>query len=169
MSRTPRAADLLEVQRYVDGELSPEALAAFEARLRADPSLLAAVEAARAQRRLFADDPAALLPKPLAVADAILEQVRRLPRRQDLMRLVEGDELAAVVAATGRRWLIAAALLLVAALLFGAGLIRPSGGEAHARDAAELRQLDEIYRNLQDQGKGLRRSSRSRSGSGSGR
>ena len=164
MSRTPRKADLLQVQRYVDGELSPEGCAAFEARLGEEPSLLVAVEAAREQRLLFQDDPAGQLPpKPLGVADAVMDQVRRLPRREQLIQLVEGDELADVMAATGRRWLIAAAALLVVALLFGARLIQPSGGDVHARDEIELRQLDEVYRKLQEQGKGLPAARRRRS------
>jgi len=165
MSRVPRRVDLLQVQRYVDGELSPGGCAAFEARLGEEPSLLAAVEAAREQRRLFQDDPAGQVPpKPLGIADTVMDQVRRLPRREELMQLVEGEELADVVATTGRRWLIAAAVLLVAAVLFGARLIQPSGGEAHARDEVELRQLDEAYRELQKQGKGFPASLGRRSG-----
>ncbi len=164
--RTPGTADLLQVQRYVDGELSPEASRALAGRLRDEPSLQVALEAARAQRRLFADDPAAELPaKPLVEVESILEHVRRLPSREELVGLVENEELSEVVAATGRRWLVAAALLLTATVLFGARLIRPSGGEAYAQEAAELRQLDEIYRKLQEQGKGLGH----RRGSGSGR
>lgn len=149
-------ADLMEVQRYVDGELSSERLAAFEARLGDEHALRAAVESARAQRRLFEDDPAKELPsKPLGVADAVMDQVRRLPRREELMQLVEGDELAGVVANTGRGWLIAAAILVVAALLFGTQLIRPSGGKAYAQDQVELQRLDKIYRRLQQEGQGL--------------
>lgn len=155
MSRIKRA-DLMEVQRYVDGELSPDRRAHFEARLGEEAALRAAVEAARDQRRLFQDDPAGQLPpKPLDVADAVMDRVRGLPRRDQLMQVVEGDELADAVAATARGWLLAAAVLVVAALLFGARLIRPSGGEAHARDQVELERLDEIYRELQERGEGL--------------
>ncbi|MHC4077417.1 MAG: hypothetical protein ACYST0_03120 [Planctomycetota bacterium] len=171
MSRTPRKADLLQVQRYVDGELAAADRAALEARLGEEPTLLAAVEAARDQCRLFQDDPAKQLPprKPApgqgGVVDAVMDQVRRLPRREELVRLVEGDELAEVAAAVGRRWLVAAAVLFVVALLFGARLIQPSGGEARAADETELQKLDDAYRELLNQGKGLPAAlSRQRSG-----
>ena len=163
MSRTPRQADLLQVQRYVDGELAPADRTAFEARLGEEPTLLAAVATARDQRRLFQDDPGKrLAPKTPApapgqsgVVDAVMDQVRRLPRREELVRLVEGDELADVAATVGRNWLVAAAVLIVVALLFGARLIQPSGGEAEAAAETELRKLDDAYRELQKQGKGL--------------
>jgi anti-sigma factor RsiW len=158
MSRTPRKADLLQVQRYVDGELSLDSRTTFEARLKEEPTLLGAVEAAREQRQLFRDDPADLVGSvgsAVSVADAVMDQVQRLPRREQLMQMVEGDELTGVASTVGRRWLIAAAVLFVVALSFGTGLVQPRGsGKAEAAEN-ELHKLDEAYRLLQSQGKGL--------------
>ena len=73
MSPTPKKADLLQVQRYVDGELSPDSRTVFEARLQEEPALLQAVEAAREQSQLFRDDPAADLGPPRAsVMNAVM-------------------------------------------------------------------------------------------------
>ena len=161
MSRTPRKADLLQVQRYVDGELSLDSRTSFEARLKEEPTLLGAVEAAREQRQLFRDDPADLVGSvgsvgsAVSVADAVMDQVQRLPRREQLMQMVEGDELTGVASTVGGRWLIAAAVLFVVALSFGTGLVQPRGsGKAEAAEN-ELHKLDEAYRLLQSQGKGL--------------
>ncbi len=151
MSPTPKKADLLQVQRYVDGELSPDSRTVFEARLQEEPALLKAVEAAREQSQLFQDDPAADLGPPRAsVMNAVMDQVQRLPRREPPMQLA--DEAATV----GRRWLVAAAVLLVAALLFGFKLIQPPGPEtAQAAAEDELRELDDAYRHLQSKDQGL--------------
>ena len=162
MTKTPNKSDLLQVQRYVDGELSPAGSNDFEARLREEPSLLVVVEAARAQRRLFRDDPDAQLAHvPVDTVDtvdtveAVMDQVRRLPQREELMQLADGDELADVAAALGRRWLIAAAVLFVVALLFGTRLLQPMDERDLPADSKELQKLDDRYRDLMNKGEGL--------------
>ena len=105
---------------------------------------------------MFRDDPAADLGPPRAsVMNAVMDQVQRLPRREQLMQMVEGDELADEAANVGRRWLIAAAVLFVAALLFGFKLIQPPGPETAQAAENELRELDEAYRHLQSKRQGL--------------
>jgi anti-sigma factor RsiW len=136
-------ADSLLVQRFLDGELSPEAGAALRARLAAEPDLAAAVEAARALRVPFAAAKAAP-GAPAGFAGRVVAAVRQLPSRAQL----EGAEAAAVVLRVCRRVLVAAAVLFAVGLAMRSGWLELGLGAplqaAPDEVQSELQRLDRL-------------------------
>ena len=130
------------VQRYVDGELSEPAAAAFATRLLREPGLREQVSALQSLTSHM------LPPAPSSAPDGftadVLTAVRRLPERVQL----EQAEVAAGAVQLCVRVLIAAALVLGLGLAWHAGLLAP--GVADTLEAGpptveqELQRLDEL-------------------------
>jgi anti-sigma factor RsiW len=147
MNMSLSAADELLVQRHVDGELAPEAAAAFAARLVVESALRQRVEALQALRAGFlaGRDTG---PRPRAdFAGKVMAAVRQLPSRQQL------EQATAVGGAMMfcRRLLLAAVLLGGVGLAWGTGLF--DGGtsaELHATPDEVQRELDRLDALLQN-------------------
>ena len=134
----------LELQRYVDGEMSPEAAAAFASRMLQDASLRARCEELQPLGGGFAavrEEPVAET-SPNFVA-GVLSQVRRLPDRAQL----EQAEVAEGSIQLCRRLLMAALVLFAIGAAWRLGLL--DGGRASTLEAGPadvqkaLEQLDQ--------------------------
>lgn len=109
-----------QLQRYLDGELSPEDAAAFAASMLQDAELRERVELGERLREGFA---AAVAAEPRSAAPAgftagVLSEVRRLPSREQLQQA----DLTAGAVQLCRRILLAAIVLLGVGVAVHAGL-----------------------------------------------
>jgi anti-sigma factor RsiW len=145
--RHPDKAELLLIGRFVDGELGGVEHAAFARRVAADADLRAAIDDLRKHRRLVRSADDAVGPMagvPVGFAARVLDSVRRMPSREELVRLSdEGDWIAEVVG-FARRLVVAAAVILGVALLLGLlALGAPDTENLSASATEELRQIDQ--------------------------
>ncbi len=134
----------IQVQRYLDGELTAVQSAAFEQRLTVEPDLQQSVDAARAYIGMFAPERSAVVPEPSESFQAgVLEAARRLP--EQTVSASEGDSTE--VQLLVRRILVAAVVLFSLGLLVYAGLLRRTDASdliaAPDEMQAEMQLLDE--------------------------
>jgi anti-sigma factor RsiW len=133
-------ADSLLLQRYLDGELDTAAAAAWRARVDGEPALQQALAAQQALRGAFRAARGDSSRPPAGFAQRVLAGVRQLPARAEL-------EAAAAAGTVQRlcRW-----VLLVAAVLFCAGLAMRAGwlqtGFGAGLQAAPDEVADELQR-----------------------
>lgn len=139
-------ADQLQLQRYLDGELSAVGAAAFAARLQAEPELAAAAAAATPLREAFASARRTAPAAPRGFAASVAAATRQLPSRLALENL----DAAAGIRRMCQRVLLAAAVVLVASLAVRAGWIATGFGaplQASPDEVArELQELDSKIR-----------------------
>ena len=135
--------DEMQIARYLDGEMSAADRAGFESRLQEDAALRAALQAAEESCRILREACPAPLRAPAGFRSGVLDAVRRMPSREELVQLTTSEENVAQVVAFARRLLVAAAVILGLGLLLGLDLLR-------ADEGAEL-QADEADQQLMDQ------------------
>ena len=147
MSRPPKL-DERSIGRLIDGELSPGERAEFERRVDAEALLRGAVETAREQARLISSTDAEPMCAPPDFSSAVLDRIRRMPSRDDLMRQTHDEEVEAEVAVFARGLMVAAAILLGLSVLFGLKMFEESGSpqELQAEDDQMIEQIDELVR-----------------------
>ncbi|MCK5945367.1 MAG: hypothetical protein KAI24_25480 [Planctomycetes bacterium] len=135
--------DDLMIQRYVDGELSDADAAAFAARMLREPLLRERVEELQRFAGAFAAAPGDLR-APAGFTAGVLDEVRRLPAREELEQL----DLTTGAVKLCVRVLLAAALVLGLGLAWHAGLL--DGNRADTVEAApdaieqEMDRLDQL-------------------------
>ncbi len=135
MSADLSRQDQLLVDRFVDGELAGEALAAARLRLEREPLLRAAVQQRRQLRAGFAAGRETVFAAPKNFADGVLAAARRLPT---------GEAIGDVAVTACRRVLWLAAAVAIAAVVWQSGLFR--GCDTGSLQAAP----DEIRRVIDD-------------------
>ncbi|MFK7741783.1 MAG: hypothetical protein AB8H80_15800 [Planctomycetota bacterium] len=140
----------IEVQRYLDNELSESEAAAFAARMLVDGALRERVAAQRSQplQQAFAaevESGAAGFGAPSGFAAGVLAEVRAMPSRQQLLQQEAAASLSDGAMRTCRRLLLAALLLCAAGLAWHAGLLDAGGsGRVEAGPAETERLLEEL-------------------------
>lgn len=129
--------DLLLVDRYLDGALSPDEMVAVKRRFEADPGLRAMLRDRQALRRGFAAGRGDVVAAPSGFAAQVVAAARRLP--------VVDIEVAAAATVLCRRVMFAAAALLLAALLWQSGLFAGNGdGTLQAAPDEAQQVIDEL-------------------------
>ena len=137
-------ADQVLVARYLDGELVGDQRLEFEKRLVADAALRAAADSLCAQRlRIRAADPAVPAgPVSGDFAASVVQQVRRMPSRSDLVAQSTAEAAAATAVDYARHLMVAALVVCGFGLLFGLKvLVAPDTGALQATEQ-ELLDLD---------------------------
>jgi anti-sigma factor RsiW len=133
--------DELLLQRHLDGELDPAAVAAFRARLAAEPELARAHEDARSLRTGFLAGREFAMRPPASFTAGVLAAARQLPGREQLQRM----DLAASAIRICRRLLLAAMIVAGIGLLWQSGLARlGSSGTLQAAPSEMKRVIDEL-------------------------
>lgn len=135
MSADLSRQDLLLVDRFLDGELAGEALAAARLRLEREPLLREALQQRRQMRVGFAAGREAVFAAPKGFTDGVLAAARRLPT---------GEAVAEVASTFCRRVLWLAAAVVLGAVVWQSGLVR--GCRTESLQAAP----DEIQRVIDD-------------------
>ena len=159
MSRLQKNDELL-VARYVDGEMPDAARRDFEQRLRSEAALERAVAAAREHSALLRATAERPVAAPAGFASSVLDSVRRMPSREELVRLTEHEASIDETLRFARRILMAAVLLFGFAVLFGLGLF--IGADNDKLEAGDLEQrmheLDQrvLEMKTQELGRGTR-------------
>jgi anti-sigma factor RsiW len=131
--------DELLLQRHLDGELDASAAAAFAARLAAEPALARAAAEAQSLRRGFQVARATTMRPPASFAASVSAMVRQLPTRLELQQA----DVAAAATTLCRR------ILLVAAVLFGAGALWHFGLVSDASPATVEAAPDDVQREIE--------------------
>ena len=122
MSR-PNKNDERSNARYLDGQMPAAEREAFVRRLQSEAQLRDAVCAAEEQTgriRASAEPP---MTAPAGFSAAVLDSVRRMPSRGELVRLTDDEESVMSLVGFARQLLLAAILVLGLALLFGFNLL----------------------------------------------
>ncbi len=138
-------ADRRLVVRYVDAALSAPERAAVERRLLAEPLLRAAVEQQRAARVwLRAAAEKEPLPSPTAgFAARVLDSVRRLPSRDELLAAEEVVGVDASLLVLARRIIAAALVVFAVGMAVWGGVLRHTDPvRLEASDIRRIEQLD---------------------------
>ena len=115
--------DEIRLARYLDGEMTTAERAEFDARLQRDPILRAAMDSAEEPSRALRDARQELSPASANFSATVLDKVRRMPSRDELVQLTASEENIAAVVAYGRRLLVAAVVLFGLGLLFSLNLL----------------------------------------------
>lgn len=139
MSALLKDQDLMLLDRYLDGELSPEQRAICAARLAAEPALRAGLEERTQLRRAFRADGGGggrFVPRP-GFADRVLAATHRLPVE------VAADSASNVVKLCQR-------ILLVAAAVFAAAMLWQSGMFTDGGDSSLQAAPDEVQQIVDD-------------------
>lgn len=131
--------DELLLQRHLDGELDPAAVAALRARLAAEPALARALDDARALRTGFLAGREFAMRPPATFAAGVLAAARQLPARDQLQRM----DVAATAIRVCRRLLIAAAVLAGIGFLWQAGFVRLGAAPMLQAAPAEVQRVIE--------------------------
>ena len=140
------STDRTLLNRYVDGEMTVAECTEFEQRLARDTDLRSAEAVAREQSRLIRGVDVGPGRAPHGFSKTVLDAVRRMPSRDDLVRETADEATVASVAIFARRLTVAAAVLFAIATLFGLRvLVEGDTGIIMAEDK-ELEQLDKKVR-----------------------
>ncbi len=152
-------ADQRLLSRLVDGELAGEELTELERRLLREPRLREAVEGQRETREWFekvrVQESRDGVTVPAGFAARVVEQVRRLPDREELLaevgELGERESEERTTLSLGRGILAAAALIFGVSLLFAGGLVRPADSDQlEAADDQVIERIDAEMRALEE-------------------
>ena len=143
MTRVNKTDEIL-IARYVDGELSDADRAAFVARLERDADLQTAVQAAETQARTLREADPQPLRAPAGFSTSVLDSVRRMPSREELVQITNDEADVEALVSFGRRLLVAAVVLCVAGFLFGFKGWQGVGGDLSAdpEDRKLMQELD---------------------------
>ena len=136
--------DQVLLARYLDGEMAASQRADFESRLAQDPALRVAEAEAREQSRGIRDsDPGAFGGQvPVGFAASVVQSVRQMPSREDLVaRTVEEDGVFVAIG-YARRLLTAAVVVCGLALLFGLKVLVVADTGSLQASQQELQELD---------------------------
>ena len=146
LSKTDRTL----VARYIDDELDAQERAQFEQRLASDLTLSSAVTDARSHRDLLrAADPVASGPvasgqvAPAGFAAGVLDSVRGMPARSELVEQVREEEAVGDAVTFSRRIAMAAAVLFGIGVLIGAKVLLTTDTDEIQASQAQMRKLDE--------------------------
>lgn len=144
------ATERLLVQRYVDGELAGATLGEFERRLLRESRLRESVAELRAVRRALAAAASAPASAPAGFSARVLDEVCRLPRRDDRRRQADAvDGEIAAMRVMAHRVMVAAVLLCGLALLVWAGLLRRA--DSGRVDAADRKALLDLQQRIEQE------------------
>jgi anti-sigma factor RsiW len=138
------------VNRFVDGEMEGAELQSFEGRLEQDAALRAAEAETRQQSQsIRASDPLpASATAPAGFATKVLDSVRRMPSREDLVAQCAEEDATAGALGYARHLLVAAAVICGLALLFSLkALVVTDTGSLQASDQ-ELEALDKKVKEM---------------------
>ena len=138
------------LNRFVDGEMEGEELLNFERRLGQDANLQTAEAEIRKQiQSIRASDPwSSGSTAPAGFATTVVDSVRRMPSREDLIAQSAQEDAATVALGYARRLLVAAALICGVALLFSLKtLVATDTGSLQASDQ-ELQALDKKVKEM---------------------
>lgn len=146
MTKTLSDQDLILLDRFLDGELAPEARAALQQRLLAEPSLrdgLSERTQLRAGFRADLDSGPGFRPRP-GFADRVLQASHRLP-------VETGTDGEVSIVRFCRRILLVAAAVFAAAMLWQSGLFG-TGGEGSLQAAPDEAQriVDDLDARIRD-------------------
>lgn len=146
MTKSLSNPDLMLLDRFLDGELAPEARAALQQRLLAEPALrdgLAERTQLRTAFRAEADAGPGFRPR-AGFADRVLQASRRLP-------VETGTDGEASIVRLCRRILLVAAAVFAAAMLWQSGLFG-TGGEGSLQAAPDEAQriVDDLDARIRD-------------------
>ncbi len=149
MSRLSRVEELA-IAHYVDGKMSQAERDAFERRVSDKPHLQAGLTAALDRSRLLRSVGEPVMRPPGRFAASVMEEVRNLPPRVELVRITQDETLMGDALRHARRLLAAAVLLFSVSNLFTLDLLGPpDSGQLSASDVQEeMDQLDEQVRAL---------------------
>jgi anti-sigma factor RsiW len=120
--------DEIRLARYLDGEMPTAERAEFDTRLQRDPILRAALDSAEEPSRALRDARQEPLRAAANFSATVLDRVRRMPSRDELVQLTATEENIAAFITYGRRLLVAAVVLFGLGLLFGFNLVRNDHG-----------------------------------------
>ena len=141
--------DQRSIHRYVDGQMDAAERERFESRLQREQELHDAVDATRAGSVALREAAAEPMRAPATFAAGVLQQVRHLPSRDELVQITDAEEAHAasveLAIAHGRRLLVAAVVVFGLSMLFCMGLLRRDAEELSAKPAEDqklMKQLD---------------------------
>ena len=142
--------DEIRLARYLDGEMSTAERAEFDARLQGDPRLRAALDSAEEPSRVLRDARQEPVPASANFSAAVLDKVRRMPSRDELVQLTVSEDNVAAVVTYGRRLLVAAVVLFGLGLLFGFKLLGDDHGPQLQAigDQKLMKELDEKVKQI---------------------
>lgn len=149
MKRLSKTDELL-LARYLDGEMTAGQRADFESRLAEDPALQAAEAEARQQSGAIRDSDPLLFGSriPVGFATSVVQSVRQMPSREDLIAKGVEEEAVCVAIGHARRLLTAAVVVCGVSLLFGLKvLVAPDTGSLQASQQ-ELQELDKKVKEM---------------------
>ncbi len=137
------------LQRLLDGELSPEAAVALRARIAAEPALTARFRALEGLRSCFAGDRSASehghgTPLSAGFTAGVLAAARRLPSRIEMDEQEVGDGVVVFC----RRLFLAAAVVIGFGLVWRSGVIGHVFEVSHGALEAESSEMDQEIQRL---------------------
>lgn len=134
--------DLRLLARYVDGEMAGDECSNFEQRLGQDSALRVAEAAARQQSQGIRDADPLVVAAPDGFAASVLDSVRCMPSREDLIQQCAEEEAVVAVVGYARRLLIAAVLVCGFSVLFGLKILVSADTGKIVASEQELKELD---------------------------
>lgn len=149
MSR-PNKNDECSTARYLDGQMPAAEREAFVRRLQSEAQLRDAVCAAEEQTRRIRALAEPSMTAPAGFSAAVLDSVRRMPSRDELVWLTNDEESVVSMIGFARQLLVAAILVLGLALLFGFNLLGNVDNEeldANTREQ-QMQELDKLVKKM---------------------
>jgi anti-sigma-K factor RskA len=129
--------------RFVDGEMTAAERAEFEKRMANDRDLAVAVQRVDADARAVRGALPETHKAPAGFSTAVLDKVRCMPSREDLIQLTVDEDTVASIMVYGRRLLVAAVVVFAISMLFSFQLFKSAGGTDLEADALK-KQMDQL-------------------------